>query len=139
MKKTEDKVKTFLGVIVLTLVISGVFFYKINISSINPVETATIFIVLILASGAGYMLWRKIKAYKKSLPLEDEFIKKVNYKAGYYAFIAAIGTSLIVGMMEDSLISMGLSIRHGGYLVLLVTGFVFSVSYIYLSKWGSAD
>ena len=143
MKKNSDremqKTKILAGLTVSALVISTLVLYLLNMGSIENIEMANIAIVLFLVVGAIYIIWDRAKNFRKGLPAEDEFMKKVNYKAGYYGFIAAIWGSLIIMWMEDMLIEWGLAFRHGPVLVMLLSAIVFVVSYIYLSKRGVVE
>jgi hypothetical protein len=138
MSRKNEKVKIISGLIASVLVVLGLALYAMNIDAINPMEMGTGLIALLLVAGATYVFWTRMKSYRKGLPAEDEFSKKVNYKAGYYGFIAAIWSSVFIGWMEPLFVGMGLEFRHGPTMVLLVTGFVFIVSYIWMSRRGSA-
>jgi hypothetical protein len=87
------------------------------------------------------MLKHRIGSLKKGLPAEDERSKLVNYKAGYYAFIAAIWASLGVSWANEIAVEdfgmAGLLPRHVGFAILLITGLVFVASYLYLNRKGN--
>ena len=139
MKKNDEKLRVLLGFAMVAMAILGVWLY---LGASSPADLSEMFIlgpVLVLVIGAAYIIIERAKALKKGLPTEDEFLKRVNYKSGYYSFIAGIWISLGVGFSEDFLVNMGLSFRHGTTIVLLAMGLVFICSYLILSKRGSVE
>jgi len=86
----------------------------------------------IILFGVVYILWDRAKNLKAGLVASDEFAKKVNYKAGSYGFIAAIWSAVGAGFLEIP----------GNYVtaaVVLISGIVFILSYLFMSMKGNAE
>jgi uncharacterized membrane protein YidH (DUF202 family) len=126
----NDKMRITIGLLVVGSVIATLSLYMATDKSIDLMELACIIIVpLMLVFGAFYMFWRKAKSMRSGLPMEDEFSKKVNYRAGYYAYMVSIYVALAVMYLE-------LPVNQAGAIVILVPAVVFMSSHIYLERKG---
>jgi len=86
----KDKIGIVAGIIIAVAVLVTLFFYLRGAGDIDLREIVPVGIVLVLIVFAMYILWDKIKNLRKGLPAKDERLITINYKAGYYGFIAAI-------------------------------------------------
>ncbi|MBU0530829.1 MAG: DUF2178 domain-containing protein [Nanoarchaeota archaeon] len=137
----KDKIGALLGVVIAVAAIVTMGFYAMGAAPLDVSEYLLIGIVLVLILGAAYIISKKVKSVKSGLPAEDELSKLINYKAGYYAFIVAIWSSIGVGWANEILVEdygfAGLLPRHVGVVILLITGLAFVISYLLLSRRGS--
>ncbi len=123
-------------IIVSTVVVAGVlltlFFYLMGTGEIELNQIGLVGIAIVLVGLAIYIIWDKIRNVQKGLPGKDERTISINYKAGYYGFIAAIWSAVFTPLFFD--VSSGNELRGGDVtaIVVLVSGFVFVVSYLYL-------
>ncbi len=134
----KDKIGIVVGIGIAVLVLAALALYVISAENIELSEITSMSIILILVSSATFILWDRLKNIRKGLPAKDERLVLVNYKAGYYGFIAAIwsavGSNLLAGIIWD----IELEGSHVSAVVVLVSGFVFVTSYLYLSRKGDA-
>jgi hypothetical protein len=133
----KDKIGIILGLLVTSLVLITLAFYIMNIGSIEITELLSLAIVIILVLAASYVIWDRAKNVRKGLPSKDERLININYKAGYYGFIAAILSSFISQFIADILLGYELEGHHITAIVVLVSGFVFVTSYLYLARKGN--
>jgi hypothetical protein len=123
-------------IIVSTVVVAGVlltlFFYLMGTGKIEFNQIGLVGIALILVGLAMYVIWDKIRNVQKGLPGKDERTISLSHKAGYYGFIAAIWSAVFTPLFFD--VSSGYELKGGDVtaIVVLVSGFVFVVSYLYL-------
>ena len=123
-------------IIVSTVVVVGVlvtlFFYLTGTGEIEFNQIILVGIALILVGLAMYVIWDKIRNVQKGLPGKDERTISMSHKAGYYGFIAAIWSAVFVPLFLD--VSSGYELDGGDVsaIVVLVSAFVFIVSYLYL-------
>ncbi len=134
----KDKLGIVIGIgIAVSVIVTLALFVKYA-GKIELSEITLVWIVLILAAFATFRLWDRLKNVNKGLPAADERLVLVNYKAGYYGFIAAIwsavGSNLLAGIMWD----VELEGNHVMAVVILVSGLVFAASYLYLARKGDA-
>ena len=138
----DDKAKLAIGVIVAMLVLAGLAVWGFS-SGANQSTLLTIPVVLVLTIGAMYLIGMKRRALKRKLPMEDEMSKKAAYRSGYYAFFAAIYSSLGVGFFEQDLAGMigqeTLFVSQGTGLVVLISAIVFMASMIYFTLKGVSE
>jgi len=136
----NDRIGIALGLIVAVLFIGTLALFVMNTGPLNMTEYIMVAMVLVLVLGAFFILRKRIGAVKAGLPAEDERSKLVNYKAGYYAFMAAIWGSLGVSFadifMVEDLGLVGLTVSQATGALVLITGFVFVISYLYLNSRG---
>jgi multisubunit Na+/H+ antiporter MnhB subunit len=123
-------------IIVSTVVVAGVlltlFFYLMGTGEIEFNQIVLVGIALILVGLAMYIIWDKIRNVRKGLPGKDERTISMSHKAGYYGFIAAVWSAVFTPLFFD--VSSGYELDGGDVsaIVVLVSAFVFIVSYLYL-------
>ncbi len=132
----KDKKGIVLSILVAAGVLLTLFFYLRGAGEIELNEIVLVGIVLILVVLAMYIVWDRIKNVQKGLPAKDERVLSISYKAGYYGFIAAIWSAVFAPLFFD--VSSGYELDAGDIsaIVVLVSGFVFVVSYLYLYRKG---
>jgi hypothetical protein len=122
-------------IIVSTVVVAGVlltlFFYLMGTGEIEFNQIVLVGIALILVGLAMFIIWDKIRNVQKGLPGKDERTVSMSHKAGYYGFIAAIWSAVFTPLFFD--VSSGYELDGGDVsaIVVLVSAFVFIVSYLY--------
>ena len=123
-------------IIVSTLVVAGVlltlFFYLMSTGEIEFNQIVLVGIALILVGLAMYIIWDKIRNVQKGLPEKDERTISMSHKAGYYGFIAAIWSAVFSPVIIDIIFGYELNGGDVTAIVVLVSAFVFVVSYLYL-------
>ena len=132
----KEKMTILLGAGIAVLVIFTFGFYLLAKETIELFDILTILIVTILVTTSIYLIWDRVKNLKAGLPAQDERLKLAAYKAGYYGFIAAIWSAIGSNLGYDILFDQEL---RGGLVVaavVLVSGIVFMISYIYFSRKG---
>jgi hypothetical protein len=116
-------------IIVSTVVVAGVlltlFFYLTGTGEIELNQ-------IVLVGLAMYIIWDKIRNVQKGLPGKDERTISMSHTAGYYGFIAAIWSAVFAPLFFD--VSSGYELDGGDVsaIVVLVSAFVFIISYLYL-------
>ena len=132
----KDKLGIIIGAGITVLVVFTLYIYLIAKDSVELFDIITIPIILIILLSSTYVIWDRVKNVRKGLPVADERLKLVSYKAGYYAFIAAIWSA--IGSNMTSIILYDQDLRGGLVVaaVVLVSGIVFMFSYLYLSRKG---
>ena len=128
----KDKIGIVVGIVIAAAVLVTLSLYVLNAGNIELKEISLIGVVLILVVSAIYVLWDRIKNIRKGLPVKDERLKLTNYKAGYYAFIAAIWSAVFGPLFFEILFDYELPGSRVTAVVVLVSGFVFVVSYLYM-------
>jgi arginine exporter protein ArgO len=137
----KEKIAVAFSVLLLAVVLLSLAVYFLS----GPAADIPVLIpvvALLVVAGAGFMVWRRVKAAKAGLKFKDEMERKISYKAGYYAFIATIYFCLALSWLIEEFPSMGITgfePRHGPTLVLLFSGLVFVASYIILDRLGPGD
>lgn len=133
----KEKLTIILGFGIATLVILTLGFYLIAKNSIELFDVISILIITILVVTSTYVIWDRLKNIKAGLPTKDERLINASQKAGYCGFIAAIWSA--VGSNMGSIILFGQELRGGlvTAAVVLVSGIVFMISYLYFSGKGS--
>jgi hypothetical protein len=123
-------------IIVSTIVVAGVlltlFFYLMGTGEIEFNQIVLVGIALILVGLAMYIIWDKIRNVQKGLPGKDERTISMSHKAGYYGFIAAIWSAVFSPVIIDIIFGYELDGGDVAAIVVLVSAFVFVVSYLYL-------
>jgi hypothetical protein len=132
----KEKLTIVLGIGITTLVVITLAFYAFAKNSIELFDIISIPIIVIIILSTSYIVYDKWKNIKSGLPTKDERLKQAAYKAGYYGFISAIWSA--VGSNWLSIILFDQDLRGGLVVaaVVLVSGFVFMLSYFYFSKKG---
>ena len=132
----KDKIGIVLGIGIAAMALVTLTLYIISAGNFELNEIIPIGIVLIVVALAIYVLWDRIKNVKKGLPAQDERLKLTNYKAGFYAFIAAIWSAVFGPLVIEILFDYELPGHLVTAVVVLVSGFVFVASYLYLARKG---
>ena len=128
----KDKIGIVLGIGIAAMVLVTLTLYSISAGNFGLNEILEIAIVLILVASAMYILWDRIKNVKKGLPAKDERLILTNYKAGLYGFIAAIMSATFGPIIIEILFDYELPGSRVTAVVVLVSGFVFVASYLYM-------
>ena len=139
-EKTRARLVIAGGVLVALAVIATMGLYLMGASmsgGLGFFELLQFPIVLLLAGGALYMVWEVRKSYKAGLPTKDERSKQIGYRSGYYAFIVAMYSGLAMSIFGDNLLGSEFAPRHVAEAVVLCSGLVFILSYLYLSRKGN--
>jgi len=118
----KDKIGIVVGIGIAAMVLVTLSLYVIFAGNIELNEITSIGIVLILVASAMYILWDRIKNVKKGLPAKDERLILTNYKAGYYAFIAAIWSAVFGPLFFEILFDYELPGSRVTAVVVLVSG-----------------
>ncbi len=132
--KNKTELITGLTVIALVLISLAAYFFLAGTIGYSEIAVAGILLVIILF--AVFTLWDKAKNASKGLPTKDERTAGINYKAGYYGFIAAIWTAVFAPTLTDSIFNQELEASRVSALVVIVSAFVFAISYLYLARKG---
>jgi hypothetical protein len=133
----KDIKEIFVAIAVAVGVLLTMVFYLRGAGDIELNEIVLVGIVLILVVLAMYIVWDRLRNVQKGLPAKDERVTIISYKAGYYAFIAAIWSAVFSPLMGD--IILGRELKGGDVtaIMVLISGFVFVVSYLYLYRKGN--
>ncbi|MCJ7570628.1 MAG: hypothetical protein MUO82_01960 [Candidatus Thermoplasmatota archaeon] len=107
-----------------------------NAGTMELTELLSLAIVIVLVLAATYIIWNRAKNIRKGLPAKDERLININYKAGYYGFIAAIWSAVGAPVVYDILFNHELEGHLVTAIVVLISGFIFVVSYLYLAWKG---
>ncbi|UCG95663.1 MAG: hypothetical protein JSV92_01275 [archaeon] len=134
--KNRDRELTAVAVMIMVAVVLTMFFYLAGAGNIGTEEIGMAGIVLIIIVFAIYMILDRVRNLKKGLPVKDEMERKISWKAGYYGFIAAIWGAVFGPLVIDILFGYELEGSRVTALVVLVSGFVFVASYLYLKRKG---
>lgn len=132
----KAKKEIIVATILVAMVLVTLFLYLIGTREIEYNQIVSIGIVLVLVGLAMYIIWDKIRNIQKGLPAKDERVISISHKAGYYGFIAAIWSAVLIPTMIDIIFGYELDAGDISAIVVLVSGFVFVVSYLYLYQKG---
>lgn len=133
----KDRIVVALGLSLVVLVLISTIAYITFAGTIGYGEIASVAIVAILVSFATYIMWDRARNISKGLPAADERLKNINYKAGYYGFIAAILSAVLAPALADILLDYELEGHLVTAAVVISAGFAFAASYLYLARKGS--
>ncbi len=125
-----------LAILIGAAVLLTLFFYVIGTGEIELNEIILVGIVLILVGLAMFIVWDRLKNIQKGLPAKDERVISISHKAGYYGFIAAIWSAVLIPTMIDIIFGYEPDAGDISAIVVLVSGFVFVASYLYLYQKG---
>ncbi|MDD5317895.1 MAG: hypothetical protein PHF51_04160 [Candidatus ainarchaeum sp.] len=131
----DDKRGLAAGIVVLACVVVTLAVYFLGITSARALDFPELLVfapLSLIIVFAGYVLWERGKAAKAGLPATDELAKKASYKAGYYAFIVAIWSSLAASIF-------GLPGHEVTAAVVLCSAITFVAAYVYLARKGKVD
>lgn len=132
----KDKTGIALGALVIVLVLISLAAYLRGPATIELGEIGIVAVLAVLVGFAAYVIWDRARNVSKGLPAKDERLTNVNYKAGYYGFIAAIWSAVFVPMIYDGLLGQELEGTLVTATVVIVSGLVFAISYLYLARKG---
>ena len=135
----KDKIRIAVGVGIVVAVVATLVIYMLSTGGQDPSAYLLVIIPIVLILSASYIIWDRIKNMRAGLPHEDERSKRINYKAGYYGFIAAIWSAL--GSNSLSIIMYDKDLRGGLVVasVVLVSGLVFVIAYLILMMKGDVE
>jgi hypothetical protein len=133
----NDRMMIALGLLVTVLVMISLVAYILSAGVIGYSEIASSGVVVLLVAFAFYVLWERAKSVSRGLPSKDERLEKINYRAGYYAFIAAIWSSVGAPLLSDILFGHELEGDLVTATIVIVSGLVFAATYLYLMWKGS--
>jgi hypothetical protein len=136
-RTVKEKISIALGFLVVALVLISLTAYLAFAGTIWYGEIAAFALVIVIVAFATYVIWDRARCASKGLPAADERLKVVNYKAGYYGFIAAIWSAVFAPMLTDILFGQELEGHLVTAIVVVVSGFVFAATYLYLSRKGN--
>ena len=128
----KGKKEIFVSTVVVAGVLLTLFFYLMGPGEIEFNQIVLVSIVLVLVGLAMYIIWDKIRNVQKGLPGKDERTISLSHKAGYYGFIAAIWSAVFSPVIIDILFGYELDGGDVSAIVVLVSAFVFIISYLYL-------
>jgi hypothetical protein len=133
----KDRIGIAIGLLIAALVIISLTAYITFAGTIGYGELAATAVVIILVVFSAYILWDRARSVSKGLPAKDERLVNINYKAGYYGFIAAIWSAVGAPLAADVFFGHELEGSHVTAVVVIVSGFVFAISYLYLARKGN--
>ncbi len=128
----KGKKEIIISTVLVTMILLTLCLYLINTNEITVNQIAMVGIVIILVSLAMYIVWDKIRNEQKGLPGKDERTISISHKAGYYGFIAAIWSAVLGPMFIDIIFEYELDGGAVSAIVVMVSAFVFVLSYLYL-------
>jgi len=128
----KGKKEIIVATVVVAMVLLTLFFYLMGTGEIEFNQIVLVGIVIILVGLAMYVIWDKIRNVQKGLPGKDERTISMSYKAGYYGFIAAIWSAVLSPVVVDIIFGYELDGGDVAAIVVLVSAFVFIISYLYL-------
>jgi hypothetical protein len=132
----KAKKEIIVATVLVAMVLVTLFLYLMGTREIEYNQIVSIGIVLVLVGLAMYIIWDKIRNIQKGLPGKDERVISISHKAGYYGFIAAIWSAVLIPTMIDIIFGYELDAGDISAIVVLVSGFVFVASYLYLYQKG---
>lgn len=137
-KRSADRMKIISGFVAAAMVILGLGAYFLSAGSLDFSETMLFPIIIFIVFLAIYLMIKRTKAYKAGLPFEDELARKVQWKAGYYTFLATIYVALGTAWYADALEEAGtpLPARYAAYIIMLASVIVYFTFYLYLNRKG---
>lgn len=133
----KEKYGIVAGILIAALVVVTMYFYLVNVDEMGLREVSVAGIALILVAFASYALWERLKSVKDGMPSKDERVIDISHKAGYYGFIAAIWSAVGVPALSEILFDYELEGSRVGAAVVLISGFVFVISYFYMERNGN--
>ena len=133
----KEKMSIITGAGITLLVIITIAFYLINKEAIGLFDITSILIISIIVLTSTYVIWDRFRNIRVGLPVQDERLKLINYKAGFYGFIAAIWSAIGSNFLSIFLYDQDL---RGGLVVaavVLVSGMTFMISYLIMAWKGN--
>ncbi len=133
----KDKIGVIVGLLVTILVLVTLAFYMMNAGTIEFTNIASLAIIIILIAAATYIIWDRAKNIRKGLPAKDERLININYKAGYYGFIAALFSPFASQFIADITLGHELTGSQVTAVIVITSGMVFVISYLYMAWKGN--
>ena len=133
----KEKLTIIVGFGIAVLVILTLGIYLLAKDTFELFDIISILIISIIVITSTYLIWDRLKNLKAGLPTKDERLINASQKAGYCGFIAAIWSA--VGSNMGSILLFDQELRGGlvTAAVVLVSGIVFMISYLYFVRKGS--
>ncbi len=131
----KNQKEIVLGALAIVLVLITLAAY-LAAPTPNLFAEATAIIVIVLVTFAAYTIWDRARNVSKGLPAKDERLANVSYRAGYYAFIAAIWSAVFAPMIYDGIFGLELEGHLVTAIVVIISAFTFVLSYLYLARKG---
>lgn len=98
------------------------------------------FILIFIIIAAVWLVYDRMRNMRKGLPVKDERQTIVNYRAGYYSWIAAIwsaiGSMWVSIFLEERFGFPEITANYVVAAVVLCSAIVFFISYFYLGRKG---
>lgn len=125
-----------LGIGVVLAVIATMYFYSLgaSLNGFNISEYMLIAGVIIVVVGASWHLVGRFRNFRAGLPIKDEMSRRLEHKAGYYAFLASIYIALGVTFFVE-----GLTTSQLAGAIILSSSIIFMGLNIYYNRRGSAE
>ena len=133
----KEKLEIMAGLILVIVVSISLLIYALNVRILNSVKFGLFVIAILLVTTILYILLDRVINVRKGLPAEDERLKNITYKAGYYGFISAVLSSVFGPLLSDVILGRELQGYHVTTIIVLVSGFIFIVSYLFLARKGN--
>jgi len=133
----KEKLEIITGLILVIVVSITLLIYALNAGILDITKFGLFVIAILLVTAVLYILWDRVKNVRKGLPAKDERLININYKAGYYGFIAAMLSSVFGPLLSDIILRRELEGYHVTTIIVLVSGFMFIVSYLFLARKGN--
>ena len=139
----SEKIKAYFPFVLLAIILLSFIAYFLNLGKIDFSEMGLMVVALLIMATAGYYFWDRFKSVKAGLTAEDEFSKKVMYKAGYYSFMGTIWAALLIGMFEIEIAGFfgfdKLEVHNVTGMVILVSAVIFFAAFFYLKSKGDVQ
>jgi hypothetical protein len=137
-----EKIKLAIGIMVgaAVVVTAAMWFLLSSKESLTDLLIPTVAVILAITSMK--FVWDRAKSIKAGLPAEDEFSKKAMHKAGYYAFLVGIWTSvamMFLGSLLEEDFNTLLEPRHYAAAAVLIPGIVFIALALCFRDSGKVD
>jgi hypothetical protein len=132
----QDRKEMAVGIVVAIGVLVTMYFYLAGSTSLSFEKVILVAIVFVLVGLAMIVLWDRVTNLRKGFVAKDERLVNINYKAGYYAFIAAIWSAIGGPFIYETMNGQELPGGAVTAIVIIVGGFTFVISYLYLQRKG---
>ena len=134
--------KLVIGVIVgaAVVVTAAMWFLLAGKESLGDMLIPTVAVILAITSMK--FVWDRAKSIKEGLPAEDELSKRAMHKAGYYAFLVGIWTSvgmMFLGSLLEEEFSVLLEPHHYAAAAVLIPGLVFILLALFFRDRGKVE
>ncbi len=136
----NKKQLTIAGIIISCLTIMAFYLVSsIKQNTINSQAHFLVLLVLILNIAALTLVIKKIKTEKQGFKFDDELNKQISLRAGYYAWITAIWSAILVmwvNIYMDKFNLGSIKLEMLVAVVVIASGLMFFGIYFYLNKRG---